>query len=230
MPSKAKLPYVICHMMTSVDGKILSKNWSGTKIGKNPTGLFEKIHKKFDSQAWMCGRVTMERDFADGLYTHKGTPVKDPTDFIALHGSKSFAIAIDASGKLAWKENNIDGDHLIKVLTTQVSQAYVDYLQRLGISYIFAGGNELDMKLALQKLAANFPIKTLMLEGGGHLNGAMLKAGLVNELSQLILPLADGTSATTVFETSSVTEMKLKKVKELPNGVLWLNYKIKTTK
>lgn len=202
----------------------------GTKIGAKSTGLYEKIHKKYDSQAWMCGRVTMERDFADGLYTHKGAKVKAAEDFIANKKAESFAIAVDAKGKLAWKENNIYGDHLVEVLTEQVSQAYLDYLQQLGISYIFAGKETIDLEFALNKITAHFPIKTLMLEGGGNLNGAMMKAGLVDELSLLVLPLADGTTATSVFETGAITEMKLNKVKELANGVIWLNYKIRKAK
>jgi len=227
MPAKLKKPLVICHMMSSVDGKILSKNWLGTKAGKNSTGLYEKYHQKFDSQAWMCGRITMERDFADGLYRHKGAKAKQQKDFIADPKAKSFAIAIDAGGKLAWKENNIDGDHIVEVLTEQVSQGYLEYLRSLGISYIFAGANVIDLELALQKIAQHFPVKTVMLEGGGHLNGAMLKAKLVNELSLLLLPIADGSSSTTLFETGAVNDMKLKKVKELPGGILWLHYKIK---
>jgi riboflavin biosynthesis pyrimidine reductase len=225
--SKTHKLKVICHMMSSVDGKILTKNWSGTGLSKKTIKLYETIHKKYDSQAWMCGRVTMERDFADGLYTHRGEPVKEAKDHIADPKAKSFAIAIDASGKLAWKENNIDGDHIVEVLTEQVSQEYVDYLQQLGISYLFAGKTELDLKLALQKITRHFPIKTLMLEGGGHLNGAMMTAGLVNELSLLLLPLADGTTSTTVFETGAVSTMKLKHVKKLANDVLWLQYKFK---
>lgn len=230
MPPKSKLPYVICHMMSSVDGKILTKNWTDTKIGKGSTGLYEKVHKKYDSQAWMCGRVTMERDFADGLYNHEGEPAKETVDFVADANAKSFAIAIDAKGKLAWEENNIDGDHLIEVLTPQVSQSYLDYLRNLGISYVFAGDQEIDLTLALNKLTSLFPIKTIMLEGGGNLNGAMMKAGLVDELSLLVLPLADGTTATSVFESGAVTQMKLKKVKEFTGGVLWLNYKLKKAK
>src|ERR1700759_4276680 len=84
----------------------------------------------------MCGRVTMERDFSDGPYTHKGSKVKKAEDHIADPSAKSFAVAIDARGKLAWKENNIDGDHLIEILTEQISQSYVDYLRSLNISYV----------------------------------------------------------------------------------------------
>lgn len=113
----------------------------------------------------MCGRVTMEKDFADGLYTHSGSPAMRPKDYVADAKATSFAIAIDAHGKLAWKENNIDGDHLVEVLTEQASQQYLDYLQKLGISYLFAGQREMDLKLALKKINKYFPVQTLMLEG-----------------------------------------------------------------
>lgn len=225
--SKTNKLQVICHMMASVDGKILTKNWSGTSLSKKTSKLYETIHKKYNSQAWMCGRVTMERDFADGLYTHKGEQIKDAKDHIADKNATSFAIAIDASGKLAWKENNIDGDHIVEILTEEVSQAYIDYLKGLGISYLFAGKTEIDLKLAIQKIKKQLLIKILMLEGGGHLNGAMMKAGLVDELSLLLLPLADGTTATTVFETGAPITMKLKNMEKLANDVLWLQYQIK---
>jgi len=107
-----------------------------------------------------------------------------------------------------------------------VSQSYVEYLQSLNISYLFAGVNEIDLGVTLKKLSDYFPIETVMLEGGGNLNGQMLKASLINELSLLVLPLADGSQSTTVFEMGAVREMKLKKVKKLSNGVLWLKYKV----
>lgn len=213
-------------MMSSVDGKILTANWKGTSVAKSTGKLYETIHKKYDSQGWLCGRTTMERDFAKGLYTHKGNPVKTFQDHVADIEATSFAIAIDAHGKLAWESGDMDGDHLITVLSGQVSQAYLDYLEELGISYLFAGESEIDMEVALKKLADNFPIKTIMLEGGGHLNGQMMKAGLVDELSLLLLPLADGSVSTTLFEYGAVTELKLNEVEKLEHDVLWLKYKV----
>lgn len=42
-----------------------------------------------------------------------------------------------------------------------------------------------------------------MLEGGGHLNGSLLHAALIKELSVLLLPLADGSAHTaTTFAVS----------------------------
>jgi riboflavin biosynthesis pyrimidine reductase len=77
-----------------------------------------------------------------------------------------------------------------------------------------------------------FPIQTLMLEGGGHLNGSLLNAGLIDELSLLVLPLADGTPhSPTTFEVSDylskgpATRLYLTDVQRLDNDVVWLKYR-----
>lgn len=229
-----KKPHVICHMMSSVDGKILTANWQDEQLTNTFAGYFEKYHETFRSQAWMCGRVTMERDFTAGVQPEPQTPpqpiAREP--FVGNRDATSFAIAVDAHGKLGWATNEIGGDHIIEVLTEQVSDAYLYYLQQKGISYLFAGQTELDFASALAQLAALFPIETLMLEGGGHLNGSLLNAGLIDELSLLLLPIADGTpKSATTFEVSEylhkgpATRLYLSQVQQLDNDVVWLKYR-----
>jgi riboflavin biosynthesis pyrimidine reductase len=157
-------------------------------------------------------------------------PIERKT-FIGDPEATSFAIAVDRSGKLGWNSNNLDGDHIIELLSEEVTDAYLNYLQQKHISYIFAGKSTLDFKLALEQLFNHFPIRTLMLEGGGHLNGTFLNAGLIDELSLLLLPIADGTpKTTTLFEVSeelpkaAASLMKLQKVEQLGDGVIWLKY------
>lgn len=222
---------VVCHMMATLNGKIITENWGKGKQVKQYTRLYEKAHKTFDSDAWLCGRVTMEKDFADGVYPkQKGSARIAKEDFIADHKANSFAIAVDASGRLAWKNSSIDGDHIIEVLTEKVNGNYLKYLQGKGISYIFCGKSEIDFHMMLKKLGKLFPIKTLMLEGGGHLNGSLLNEGLIDELSLLLIPIADTTpGAQTVFELSEGLEkhptrpFKLHKVKQ-KDDVIWLRY------
>ena len=229
-----KRPYVICHMMSSVDGKILSTNWRDEELTKTFASYFEKYHLTFPSQAWMCGRITMERDFSNGVQPElQAAPhpiAREP--FIGDKNATSFAIAVDSHGKLGWDRNTTHGDHLIEVLTEQVSDAYLYYLQRKHISYLFAGKSEVDFALVLHQLAELFPIETLMLEGGGHLNGSLLNAGLIDELSLLLLPLADGTpQSPTTFEVSEylpkgpATRLSLTDVQRLDNDVVWLKYR-----
>ncbi|GAB3298564.1 dihydrofolate reductase family protein [Hymenobacter tenuis] len=229
-----KRPYIICHMMSSVDGKILSANWRDEELTQTFAGYFEKYHVTFPSQAWMCGRITMERDFSGGLAPEL-LPAPHPIarePFIGDANATSFAIAVDAKGKLGWESNSTHGDHLVEVLTEQVSDEYLYYLQRRGISYLFAGKTDIDFASALHQLATLFPIETLMLEGGGHLNGSLLNAGLIDELSLLLLPIADGTPhSPTTFEVSDylpkgpATRLHLQQVQQLDNDVVWLKYR-----
>jgi riboflavin biosynthesis pyrimidine reductase len=216
--------------MCSVDGRILTKHW-GNFRGRP---AYEQVHNQFDSEAWMCGRNTMEIDFSSNKRPHLVEPNSEvlKVDYVANTNATSFAIAADWHGKLYWDEPEIDGDHIIEVLTECVSPAYLTYLQQSGISYIFAGKDTLDLALALDKLGNIFPIKTIMLEGGGHFNGAMLDAGLVDEISVLHVPVADGThGAATVFDKgahnlSRASQLKLIEVKQLDEDVIWTHYKV----
>lgn len=222
-------PRIICHMMSSLDGRTILSRW-----GQAPnTSEYELTAATFGAQAWLCGRVTMEKDFTKGLAPdlRPVTAPLDRSDFVAESGAKSFAVAVDARGKLGWESGFIDDDHLVSILTEQVSDAYLAYLRRQGVSYLFAGTQEIDLELALEKLGRLFPIDTVLLEGGGHLNGSLLKAGLVDELSLLLYPVVDGagTSAAT-FEQGPApgpaAPGKLLSVEQRADGILWLRYEM----
>lgn len=217
-------------MMSSLDGRIIVQRWGPDVPGRDD---YEATAATFGAQAWMCGRVTLEKDFTNGRPPAL-RPVPAPldrTDYVAEHAASSFVVAVDAHGKLGWAAADIDGEHLIAVLSEQVADEYLAYLRRLGISYIFGGAAHLDFALVLDKLARLFPIQTLLLEGGGHLNGSLLKAGLVDELSLLHVPTIDGASASaTVFEQGDAPgkapRLRLLSVAQRPHDVLWLRYAV----
>ena len=52
-----------------------------------------------------------------------------------------------------------------------------------GISYFVSGKSSVDLANAVNRLGEHFGIRTLLLEGGGHVNGAFLEAGLVDHLT-----------------------------------------------
>ena len=229
-------PYIICLMMTSLDGKILGEKW-GDSAGVNTLrASFEKAHEEIGVKAWIVGRTTMEKDFTnyEKPILKKGHQEIEKVDFVADYNSESFAIALDGNAKLGWKEATMQGDHVITVLTEGVPDAYLAHLKDIGLSYIFAGKSEIDLKVALKKLRKLFGIENLMLEGGAHINGSFLNEGLIDELHQLLLPLADGTIETsTLFEIDpkvkkkDATMFKLENVKKIDNDILWLTYKHK---
>lgn len=232
----SKRPYVTCLMMTSVDGKILTEKWGDSPKMKALKGKFEEIHEEIGIRAWIVGRSTMEKDFTDFAkpILKKGHQEIDRQDFIAAYQSDSFAIAIDGQAKLGWEKPELQGDHVISVLTEAVPDAYLAHLRDIGVSYIFAGKKEIKLKIALEKLYLLFGIEKLMLEGGAHINGSFLNEKLIDELQQLLLPIADGTIETsTLFEieksvkTEGATLLKLDNVKRIDDDVLWLTYKFR---
>ena len=187
-------PYVICHMLASVDGHIVTSGWNISPEGRTE---YERTAATYSADAWMCGRITMAA-FAKGTASDM-SPVSSifpKKDFVAPHQSSTYAIAVDSRGKLYWQTNAIEGDHVIAILSEQVSPEYPAFLQAQQVSYLFAGAHTIDLSTALTKLATTFQIKTLLLEGGGKINGEMLRAGLIDELSLLIAPIADGANGT----------------------------------
>src|SRR5512142_750188 len=111
-------PYVICHMLPSVDGRIVLRDW---KLG-NASREYERTAATFDADAWIIGRISMEPYAGKARVPARRTRERIPrVDFVAGHDAQSFAIAIDPSGKLRWTSSEIDGEHVITILTESVS-------------------------------------------------------------------------------------------------------------
>lgn len=223
-------PYVICHMLGSVDGKIKQDIWGL----KDHHKYFEEPASKIKADAWLVGRVTMQEFSAKKKPLLKRGRLNVPAgDFVADYHSKTFAVVIDPSGKCFWDTNMVSTEHVIEVLTEQVSPAYLEHLRSKNVSYIFGGAKELDLKLVLKKLYKLFGIKRLRIDGGGHVNGSFLKAGLIDEFSLVLAPIADGTmGAPTVFEAEEgygkrkATRFALKSVKKIYEDFLWIRYTV----
>ncbi|SMQ77536.1 Pyrimidine reductase, riboflavin biosynthesis [Bacillus sp. OV166] len=233
-------PYIICHMLTSLDGKIIG-DYLKVERAAFFTDEYEKIHGRYGCKAWMCGRVTMEEHFTFGNIldlVQEDIETIPRIDYVANKDAKTYVVAVDPSGKLGWTENSIAPwnehkfeDHIVEVLTEQVSDAYLAHLKKIGISYIFGGKERLNFSLVVEKLKKLFSIDKLMLEGGGFLNGSFLNEGLIDELSLVLVPIADAASnSVTLFETSSYlnktqpVNFYLKDIEKLDHGGLWMKY------
>jgi 2,5-diamino-6-(ribosylamino)-4(3H)-pyrimidinone 5'-phosphate reductase len=225
-------PRVICHMLASVDGRIMTGGWP-----LSPEGMrqYELVHATYEPDGWICGRVTMEpfaghlRDEAEVSRDRGGS--KGRGDFRAPGNFESFAFAVDPRGRLAWKSNDIDGDHVVAIVSGRVSDDYLGFLRQRGVSYILAGERDVDLALALGKIHSLFGVRTLMLEGGGRINGSMIKAGLIDELSLLVAPICDGRIGTVaLFDVDRADaqplQLSLQSVERLSAGVVWLRYSL----
>ena len=234
-------PYIICHMMISLDGKIMG-DYMNTQAAEDMNNEYDRIHDEFRADAWMCGRITMDDNFT--FYREPELDMDAPevprTDYIARPDAQSYVVAVDPSGRLGWTSNAITGyakrppAHIIEAVTERVSNAYLAYLRKLGISYVIAGREQIDCALLAEKLQFLFAIRILLLEGGGILNGAFLNAGLVDEMSLVLTAAADGSAATpALFDVPAglpakpATLFSLDRVQRLGEDGLWLRYKTK---
>jgi len=222
-------PYVICHMLSSIDGRI------DAAVLKNVTGEgeYETTGGLLGGDAWICGRVTMQKHFAEKApFVSATREVAGPQPVYVARRAKSYAVSVDAHGKLRWTSNEIDGDHLICIISEAAPRDYLAMLRERNISYIVAGQSAIDFVEALDHLDAHFSIRTLFLEGGGHINGALLQAGLVDEVSLLMVPGIDGRpEIPAVFDGMTLINnqgvpLRLKAVERRNHDALWLRYEV----
>lgn len=151
--------------------------------------------------------------------------------------AKAYAIGVDPKGVLPWSKGTIDDEHVISLLSNRVSNDYLAHLQSKGVSYLFCGEREIDLAIALDKLARHFKLKKLMLEGGGKINGSFLQAGLIDEISQITVPIADGGMGISTFfdipgdaPKKAAATLRLIAHKKMPGGVHWSKYKVVPSK
>jgi 2,5-diamino-6-(ribosylamino)-4(3H)-pyrimidinone 5'-phosphate reductase len=91
-----------------------------------------------------------------------------------------------------------------------------------------------NLSRALTTLREKFGIKRLLLEGGGETNGAFLRAGLVDELSLLLTPVADGRlGEPALFDVEdenpakAIARLRLKSAKRAAADMLWIKYAVR---
>lgn len=234
-------PYLFCHMLTSLDGKIMG-NYMDLPACEPAGELFYDIafgdEPFYRHQGWLSGRVTTDDNF-----THYRTPDLDPAappvppgDFIAGK-APMYYVSVDPRGVLGWQENTVTYEtttaQVIEVLTGQASNAYKAFLRQKGISYLLAGEDKLDYALLLEKLKGLFGIQVLMLGGGGVLNWSFLQAGLCDEVSIVVAPAADGNPATqSLFlakeglSTDKAISFTLLGAQAAEGNALWLRYRV----
>lgn len=234
-------PYVFCHMLTSIDGKIEGK-YMGTPKSKVAGRIFYDVAfgetPYYKHQGWLSGRVTTDDNFTNYVKPQldESVQVVSKGDFVAEQLLDEYYVSIDPSGKLGWTNNelhyNTTKAHVLEVLTEKASNAYKAFLRKLNISYIIVGQSSIDYSLLMDKLYNLFGIKTLMLGGGGVLNWSFIQAGFCDEVSIVVAPSADGSSnMPSLFETGIYAEDKpvefnLINAEVKEDSVLWLRYKV----
>lgn len=219
-------PYIICHMMASVDGRI--DCGMTEKIGGNE--YYEAL-EQLDCDSELSGRVTMQMHYAasEPFVASSDEPVND----VSIHKAgqaEGYTVAVDSKGKLKWPDNSFGGKQLLVVTSEQVAQEYLEMLRNQGISWIAVGKDGIDLSRAVEIMYEQFGIERLAIVGGGHINGAFLEAGLLDEVSLVLGAGIDGRKGmTAVFDgiedqSFPTVLLKLNSVERIGENSVWMRY------
>ena len=229
-------PQIICHVMGSVDGRLLTDRWTEPFNGKSKgelMGVYAAIGRRLNTDAWMFGKNTLtEGYFPKKFHTTVLTPSAKPAPFVARRSSDRLFVVADPDANILYESSKVRGDNIVTILPETAPEAYLKCLRDRNISYLFAGQDGKDLRTAMQTLAESFGVKSLSLQDGGIIDGAFLQAGLIDELSLVVYPGIDGSAdSTSIFQylskgnPSQGQSLELLSAQTMDNGIVWLRYK-----
>jgi riboflavin biosynthesis pyrimidine reductase len=226
-------PHVSILMVTSIDGRLHPSRFTSSPDGthRDWSAQYENVHADLGGDAWLVGRVTMaELSKAAAHPPLKPGAVRRPIN-VAKKNAATFAVALDPSGKVHFAKDEVGGDHVIVLLGRDVPDSHLAELAADGVSYVVAEKSDIDLAVALEVLVREFGIKHLVVEGGAVTNGALLAAGLVDELHILIAPALDGgenVQGIVAYRDGLAGKMRLqfKSADTMGHGVVRLRYAV----
>lgn len=222
----ANKPYIICHMMASVDGRIDC----GMTIKLRGNQEYYDTLDALNAPNRVSGRVTARLEMAEpGEFTPNDNEPLGAAGFSKAIDAAAYNIVVDTNGGLLWPDQTGSAQPLLIITSEQVSREYLAYLDKRHISWIACGGQRIDLARACEILADEFGVERMAVVGGGHINAGFLDAGLLDEVSVLIGPGIDGRGGMiSVFDGLPADRepiaLNLQSVTPYPDGAVWLRY------
>jgi diaminohydroxyphosphoribosylaminopyrimidine deaminase/5-amino-6-(5-phosphoribosylamino)uracil reductase len=164
-------PFVTLKTASTLDGKIASR--TGDSRWVTGAAAREQVHTlRHQHEAIMVGIGTVLAD-DPLLNTRASVPAIDPVRIIV---DSKLRLPLDA---------RVVTDRSIRTIVLTSSEASAEQraaLETSGVEVVVCGtGAKVDLGAAMKKLG-EFEIGSILLEGGGQLNGAMLEAGLIDKI------------------------------------------------
>lgn len=218
------LPQVIVHNEVSLDGRI---DWFSPHVE-----LYYSLVGQWPHQVVLTGADTVLAAEGDEPETEEDMappPVSrdDPRPLFAVVDSRGRFRKWHLLRRMPYARG------LVAVCSRSTPQDYLDYLYARQIDTIVAGEGRVDLRAALEEMNARYGATAVRADSGGTLNGALFRAGLVDEVSILIAPaLVGGTSPRSFYRApdlesaEGVTPLRLIHVERLEGDVVWLRYDV----
>lgn len=193
------LPFVLLNLAMTADGKIASANRAVHSFG-SPRDLRQLYALRATADAVLCGARTVE--ISEATLGNGGAAFGRRR---LKNGLAEFPVRVIASGRgsVAPTARIFQARFSpILLLTTQRAPPRKLSLLRAQTDEIkVTGVTEIDFRAALIWLREKWSVKRLLCEGGGALNDALFRAGLVDEIHLTICPkIFGGRTAPTIAD------------------------------
>jgi riboflavin-specific deaminase-like protein len=204
------LPFVFINMAMTADGKIATANRLVSSFG-SPRDQDHLLRLRATADAVMAGARTADLNpinMGPGPARYRRCRLR--------RGMAEFnlRIIVSRSGTVNPKAEVFKHKFspIIILTTRRATTARLNKLHALAAEVKICGTNEIDFARALRWLRTKWGIKRLLCEGGGELNDALFRAGLVNQLHVTVCPrifggraaptIADGVGAGSLARTA----------------------------
>jgi riboflavin-specific deaminase-like protein len=193
-----KLPVVLVNMAVTADGKIATANRVVHSFG-SARDLQHLYELRATADAVMCGARTVEISqsiLGTGGEKFRRRRLKNGLAEYNLRVIVSGSGSIDPNAEIFKKKFSP-----VIVLTTERASKNLAQLRKLVDSVKVCGKTEINFQAALRWLREKWQVKRLLCEGGGELNEALFRAGLVDEVHLTICPkIFGGQNAPTIAD------------------------------
>ncbi|WP_165546405.1 RibD family protein [Kribbella soli] len=166
---------------------------------------------------------------ADGLYNHFL-----PADVIEQQSPEHmWFTVVDSRGRVRWTERHQNWDALVLVARSTPAD-YLGYLRRERICYLVVGEERVELSRAVSAMATELGIRCILSTAGGGLNGALLRADLIDELHVTLAPaLVGGLGTPSIMDGSPLavgeppTRLQLLSAQTDTAGAVRLHYAVR---
>lgn len=146
-------------------------------------------------------------------------------------------VVIDSRARVRWTTFEQDDTKLAVLISSTTPAAYRRFLREHNVPYFEAGDGRVDLRQALDRLGEIFGVDCIVSDAGGVLNGALLRAGLVDEIDIQSLPAVVGRAeAPAIFEgydcgaSSSPCDLRLISAESRPDGSVFIRYAVQPSR
>jgi 2,5-diamino-6-(ribosylamino)-4(3H)-pyrimidinone 5'-phosphate reductase len=220
-------PRVILHNAVSVDGRL-----DGFPANLE---IYYELAGRFKEDVTLAGSRTLLESPEGALIGREPDEIPEPPEIDPGDDRPILAVpdSLDRIKNWVYLRTLPFWRDVLALATSEASAGQIERFRRQRIPYFLAGRTKVDLAASLSSIGAKYGAKTVRVDGGGRLNGALLRAGLADEISLLVHPWCVGSiTPRTIFTSEDLKplegaiELELVGNETLAGGLVWLRYNV----